>query len=58
MSNNKGGDDPKDSGKHSTWLFRSREGKGDHLLTGKESKDESGKKTTIFSKPKPGNSNN
>lgn len=40
------------------WLFRSREGKGDHLLSSTEETDDKGKKTTIFKKVKPGNSNN
>jgi hypothetical protein len=39
-------------------VFRSREGKGNHLLTSTESKDKNGKKVITYRKTKPGNSNN
>lgn len=41
------------------WMFRSFEGKGNHLLSATESKNpKTGKKVTTLKKIKPGNSNN
>jgi hypothetical protein len=40
------------------WLFRSREGKGDHVVSVTEMKDSKGKRVTTVKKTKPGNSNN
>ena len=40
------------------WIFRSREGKGTHVVTVKETNDKDGKKVTVVKKVKPGNSNN
>jgi len=40
------------------WLFRSLEGKGNHILSGTETTDKDGKKHIKLEKTKPGNSNN
>ena len=56
MAKNKPADD---SGSKKPWLFRSLEGKGNHLLTSAEKTDPAtGKKVTTLKKVKPGNSNN
>jgi hypothetical protein len=40
------------------WVFKSREGKGSHLLTSTESRDKDGKKVITFKRSGSGNSNN
>jgi hypothetical protein len=52
-----GANDPRHAKK--TWLFKSFEGRGNHLLSATESRDpETGRKVTTFKKIKPGNSSN